>query len=80
MAYQFQNQYTAKAKISDETSTESTERESDHISSFTLTGINGVTTDADAVMGGLSILLDIVGWTVADAQRIVTQDIDEVTP
>ena len=69
MAYQFQNQYTAKAKISDETSTE-----------FTLTGINGVTTDADAVMGGLSILLDIVGWTVADAQRIVTQDIDEVTP
>ena len=69
MSYQFQNQYTAKAKISDETSTE-----------FTLTGINGVTTDADAVMGGLSYLLDIVGWTVADAQRIVTQDIDEVTP
>ena len=69
MTYQFQNQYTAKAKISDETSTE-----------FTLTGINGVTNDADAVMGGLSILLDIVGWGIQDAQRIVTQDIDEVTP
>lgn len=67
MAYQFNNQNTAKAKITDETESE-----------FTLTGINGKTNDADAVMGGLSIMLDIVGWTVADAQRIVTQDIDEV--
>lgn len=67
MAYEFTNQNTAKAKITDET-----------MSEFTLTGINGVTNDADAVMGGLSTLLDIVGWTVADAQRIVTQDIDEV--
>lgn len=67
MAYQFNNQYTAKAKIQDDTESE-----------FTLTGINGVTNDADAVMGGLSILLDIVGWGLQDAQRIVTQDIDEV--
>lgn len=67
MAYQFNNQYTAKAKIQDDTESE-----------FTLTGINGVTNDADAVMGGLSILLDIVGWGIQDAQRIVTQDIDEV--
>ena len=67
MAYEFSNQYTAKAKVRDETDSE-----------FTLTGINGVTTDADAVMGGLSYLLDIVGWSVQDAQRIVTQDIDEV--
>lgn len=66
MAYQFSNQYTAKAKIQDDTESE-----------FTLTGINGVTNDADAVMGGLSILLDIVGWGIADAQRIVTQDIEE---
>lgn len=69
MTYQFQNQYTAKAKISD-----------DQENDFTLTGINGMTTDATAVMGGLSILLDIVGWGIQDAQRIVTQDIDEVTP
>lgn len=67
MAYQFNNQYTAKAKIQDETESE-----------FTLTGINGKTNDAEAVMGGLSILLDIVGWGIQDAQRIVTQDIDEV--
>lgn len=67
MTYQFQNQYTAKAKISD-----------DQENDFTLTGINGMTTDATAVMGGLSILLDIVGWGIQDAQRIVTQDIDEV--
>lgn len=66
MAYEFKNQYTAKTKITDETD-----------STFTLTGINGVTTDATAVMGGLSILLDIVGWTVADAQRVITQDIEE---
>lgn len=69
MAYEFKNQYTAKAKISD-----------DQENDFTLTGINGMTTDATAVMGGLSILLDIVGWGIQDAQRIVTQDIDEVTP
>ncbi len=69
MAYEFNNQYTAKAKITDETET-----------NFTLTGINGVTTDADAVMGGLSTLLGVVGWGIADAQRIVTQDIDEVNP
>lgn len=68
MAYQFNNQYTAKAKVTDET-----------MSEFTLTGINGVTNDATAIMGGLSILLDVVGWTVADAQRVVTQDIEEVS-
>ncbi len=67
MAYEFNNQHTAKATITDETETK-----------FTLTGINGVTNDATAVMGGLSILLDVVGWTIADATRIVTQDIDEV--
>lgn len=66
MAYEFNSQYTAKAKITDETD-----------SSFTLTGINGKTNDATAVMGGLSYLLDIVGWTVADAQRVITQDIEE---
>lgn len=68
MAYEFNNQYTAKSKITDETGT-----------AFTLTGINGKTTDATAVMGGLSTLLDIVGWTIADAQRVVTQDIEEVS-
>lgn len=68
MAYEFNNQYTAKTKVTDETMNE-----------FTLTGINGVTNDATAIMGGLSILLDVVGWTVADAQRVVTQDIEEVS-
>ncbi len=67
MAYEFTTQNVAKASITDELD-----------SKFTLTGINGRTTDATAVMGGLSIMLDIVGWTVADASRIVTQDIEEV--
>lgn len=68
MALQFTNQNTAKAKIQDDTET-----------TFTLTGINGKTNDAEAVMGGLSILLDVVGWGIQDAQRIVTQDIEEVS-
>lgn len=68
MALQFTNQNTAKATIQDDTQTK-----------FTLTGINGKTNDAEAVMGGLSILLDIVGWGIQDAQRIVTQDIEEVS-
>lgn len=68
MALQFTNQNTAKAKIQDDSET-----------TFTLTGINGKTNDADAVMGGLSILLDVVGWGIQDAQRIVTQDIEEVS-
>lgn len=68
MALQFTNQNTAKATIQDDTQTK-----------FTLTGINGKTNDAEAVMGGLSILLDVVGWGIQDAQRIVTQDIEEVS-
>lgn len=67
MAYQFTDEYIAKAKIVDELDNE-----------FTLTGINGKTNDATAVMGGLSLMLDIVGWTINDAYRIVTQDIEEV--
>jgi len=67
MAYRFNNQYTAKAKIQDDTESE-----------FTLTGINGATDNADSIMSGLTILLDIVGWGIQDAQRIVTQDIEEV--
>lgn len=68
MALQFTNQNTAKATIQDDTQTK-----------FTLTGINGKTNDAEAVMGGLSILLDVVGWGIQDAKRIVTQDIEEVS-
>lgn len=65
--YQFSDQTISKVKITD-----------DQFSDFTLTGINGTTTDANAVMGGLSYLLDIVGWSVLDAVRIVNQDIEEV--
>lgn len=68
MSLQFTNQNTAKATIQDDTQTK-----------FTLTGINGKTNDAEAVMGGLSILLDVVGWGIQDAKRIVTQDIEEVS-
>lgn len=66
MAYVFSTEQIGKAKITDETST-----------AFTLTGINARTNDANAVMGGLSILLDVVGWQVSEAVRIVNQDIEE---
>lgn len=66
MGYVFSTEQIGKAKITDETST-----------AFTLTGINARTNDANAVMGGLSILLDVVGWQVSEAVRIVNQDIEE---
>lgn len=68
MAYQFVNRSTGKSQVTDEND-----------STFTLAGINTSTTDANVIMGGLSTLLDIVGWTVQDANRVVTQDIEETT-
>lgn len=68
MAYQFTNQKVASSKIKD---TEAAE--------FTLKGINGTTNDASMVREGLTLMLGIVGWTIADANRIVTQDIEETT-
>lgn len=68
MAYQFVNRSTGKSQVTDENST-----------IFTLNGINTSTTDANVIMAGLSTLLDIVGWTVQDANRVVTQDIEETT-
>lgn len=66
MAYVFSDQIISKAKVTD-----------DQNSEFTITGINGATNDANLVMGGLSYLLDIVGWQVTEAIRIVNQDIIE---
>lgn len=66
MALIFENQKTASTKITDETNT-----------TFTLKGINGTTQDAAAVIGGLSYMLDIVGWQVQDVTRVVNQDIVE---
>ena len=68
MAYQFVNRSTGKSQVTAEND-----------STFTLAGINTSTTDANVIMGGLSTLLDIVGWTVQDANRVVTQDIEETT-
>lgn len=66
MAYVFETQNTATTKITDETNT-----------TFNLKGINGTTNDANIIMGGLSIMLDIVGWQVTDVTRVVNQDIIE---
>lgn len=66
MAYQFVNRSSGKTQITDETN-----------AVFTLNGINTKTDDADMIMDGLETLLDIVGWTIADVNRVVTQDIEE---
>lgn len=66
MAYQFVNRTTGKSQVTDENNT-----------TFTLNGINTQSNDATAIHNGLTTLLDIVGWTVTDANRIVTQDIEE---
>ena len=64
MSYVFQNQAVGKATITDETDTK-----------INLAGINTSIADANVIMGGLSTFVDIVGWTITDASRIVTQDI-----
>ena len=67
MAYQFTNRTTGKSQITDESNT-----------TFTLAGINTTTTDANVIMSGLTQLLGLVGWTIREANRVVTQDIEEV--
>ena len=67
MAYQFANRTTGKSQITDDSNTD-----------ITLNGINTTTTDANVIMSGLTQLLGLVGWTIRDANRVVTQDIEEV--
>lgn len=69
MAYQFVNQAVGNSQVTEEGST----------NQMTLKGINATTTDANMIREGLTQILDIVGWTLGDANRIVTQDIEEVT-
>lgn len=64
--YIFSNQTTGKAQVTDEND-----------NTFTITGINTREQDANVMMAGLSYLLDVVGWKVTDAVRIVNQDVIE---
>lgn len=66
MAYEFSNQILGKVLITDEQGNE-----------FTLTKINTQSNDANILMGGLSYMLDIVGWSVQNATRVVNQDVVE---
>lgn len=66
MGYVFNNQVLGKAKITDEQNND-----------FTLNGVNAREESADSIMGGLSYILDIVGWSIQDATRIINQDIVE---
>lgn len=66
MPYVFTNQNTGKATITDDNDT-----------TLSLAGINTKNNDANAFMNGIGIMLDIVGWTVQDAVRVVNQDVEE---
>lgn len=66
MAYQFTNQKVGQAKAIDNLET-----------SFSIKGINTQNASADEFMEALTTLLDLANWTLSDAQRIVTQDVEE---
>lgn len=67
MSYRFENQAVGKVTITDEEENK-----------ITLSGINARENDANILMGGLSYLFDVVGWTVEDVFRTVNQDVVEV--
>lgn len=70
MAYEFDNQIVAKMKIAEDASGQE---------AITLSGVNGKETNADSIMAGINSLLDIVGWNVGYAVRIVDQKVEETT-
>lgn len=68
MAYIFTNEILGKIKITDENDND-----------FTLNGINAREQSADSIRAGVATIIDIVGWQVNEAVRIVNQDIVEDT-
>ena len=68
MAYQFTNQKVGQAKATDDFET-----------SLSIKGVNTQSNSADDFMQALTVLLDLANWTLADAKRIVTQDVEETT-
>jgi len=69
MSYYFANKAEGKVEITDEQN-----------NTYTLKQINSTSnqaTAADSIMGGLSTMLDIVGWQVNDVVRVVNQDVLE---
>lgn len=68
MAYVFSDEVLAKIKITDEADND-----------FTLNGINAREASADSIRAGVATIIDIVGWQVNEAVRIVNQNIVEDT-
>lgn len=64
----FANQVQSKVTMTDEQN-----------NSYNIAGINGTISSADSVIGGLSAILDIVGWQVNDVVRVVNQDVVDGT-
>lgn len=63
---QFENQVKAKVVLTDELG-----------NTINIAGINGTISSADSIIGGLSAILDVVGWQVNDVVRVVNQSIVE---
>lgn len=68
MAYEFSNEIVARMKVAEDASGQE---------AITLSGVNGQETNANSIMGGISALLDIVGWNAGYAVRIINQDVEE---
>lgn len=66
MAYIFSDEILAKVEIVDENGEK-----------ISLNGISARETSADSIRSGLSQMLNVVGWQLTSATRIVNQDIVE---
>ena len=67
MSYVFNQQIAGSIKCVD-----------DNNASFSMNGIKSTETNANVIMGGLSELFGIVGWSVPhDVVRTVKQDVNE---
>lgn len=66
MAYQFVNRQTGKASVEAAGTT----------TTVSIAGINTTTSDADKFHRAVTLFMGIVGWTVGDLNRVVTQDVE----
>ena len=69
MAYQFVNQQIGKASVGNAGTT----------TTVSIAGINTKNDDADQFRRAIELFVGIVGWTIGDLSRVVTQDVEQTT-
>lgn len=67
MAYQFVNRQIGKASVGEQGAT----------TTVSIAGINTQNNDADQFHRAIEMFVGIVGWTIGDLSRVVTQDVEE---